>query len=212
MGSKLERESTSIDVALVFQPFAATKCFLLLHKIISEGGLSLLHGWLLLLPHWFPYAFDFLDSSSTNMDRTDGRWISLASPSRVQCPGALLPRRRQRRRPFVVTRAVSGSGGGVEDDDDGEQGGGGGLSREDLERLVGPDDSKFSGLDLKYTVDTHKEGAANFMALFCDPEFFPALHSATKRLINLVMVVQEFMGRNLLAMNEDDSVHTMQHL
>jgi hypothetical protein len=43
MGSKLERESTSIDVALVFQPFAATKCFLL-HKIISEGGLSLLHG------------------------------------------------------------------------------------------------------------------------------------------------------------------------
>jgi hypothetical protein len=63
------------------------------------------------------------------------------SPSKVQCPGALLPRRRQRCRPFVVTRAVSGSG-------EGEDGGGGGVSREDLERLVGPDDSMFSGLDL----------------------------------------------------------------
>lgn len=54
----------------------------------------------------------------------------------------------------------------------------GGLSREDLERLVGQDDSSFSGVDLA-TLIRKKYG----------------------RSYDVLLIKKEFMGRNLLAMN-----------
>ncbi|XP_062220840.1 uncharacterized protein LOC133920164 isoform X7 [Phragmites australis] len=55
---------------------------------------------------------------------------------------------------------------------------GSGLSREDLERLVGPDDATFDGLDL-----------ANL------------IRKKYGRSYDVTLIKKEFMGRNLLAMN-----------
>uniref|UniRef100_A0A0A9E220 Uncharacterized protein n=1 Tax=Arundo donax TaxID=35708 RepID=A0A0A9E220_ARUDO len=123
------------------------------------------------------------------------------SSSRVQCPyardGAAAARhvatladprtRRRRHQEFVAVRAVSGSGesSSGEDDDqenqskkEGGSSAGSGLSREDLERLVGPDDAKFNGLDL-----------ANL------------IRKKYGRSYDVTLIKKEFMGRNLLAMN-----------
>ncbi|CAL4967782.1 unnamed protein product [Urochloa decumbens] len=107
-------------------------------------------------------------------------------------------------RRFTVVRAAgddrggeSSSGGGGQDDDEEQQadatprssskgdnfstssGAGGGMSREDLERLVGPDDDdKFNGLDL-----------ANL------------IRKKYGRSYDVTLIKKEFMGRNLLAMN-----------
>ncbi|XP_062220835.1 uncharacterized protein LOC133920164 isoform X2 [Phragmites australis] len=118
---------------------------------------------------------------------------------RVQCPYALdspcggagghvaLVHPRRRRHPFVAVRAANGSGGessSGEDDDDQEKqskkegSSGSGLSREDLERLVGPDDATFDGLDL-----------ANL------------IRKKYGRSYDVTLIKKEFMGRNLLAMN-----------
>ncbi|CAO2040064.1 unnamed protein product [Urochloa humidicola] len=88
----------------------------------------------------------------------------------------------------------SSSGGGGQDDDEEQRAGenetpqsnksnssssGGGLSREDLERLVGPDDDdRFNGLDL-----------ANL------------IRKKYGRSYDVTLIKKEFMGRNLLAMN-----------
>jgi hypothetical protein len=119
---------------------------------------------------------------------------------RVQWPPG--GRRQQHAPPFkyfersamVVSRAVSGGGesssSGEDDDDGGDQqeGGGGGLSREDLERLVGPDDAQFSGLDLanlirkkygrSYDVTLIKKVIIFGFVLYC-MSFFSIHHSAT---------------------------------
>ncbi|XP_062221426.1 uncharacterized protein LOC133920858 isoform X2 [Phragmites australis] len=93
----------------------------------------------------------------------------------------------RRHRPlFVAVRAVSGRGesSSGEDDDQEKQNkkdegsSGSGLSREDLERLVGPDDAKFNGLDL-----------ANL------------IRKKYGRSYDVTLIKKEFMGRNLLAMN-----------
>lgn len=110
-----------------------------------------------------------------------GRRRSFSSPCRVQCP-VVDPRRQHG--VAVVRRAVSGessSSGGDEDEDDDqadkkqEQGS---LSREDLERLVGPDDAQFNGLEL-----------ANL------------IRKKYGRSYDVTLIKKEFMGRNLLAMN-----------
>ncbi|CAO2040096.1 unnamed protein product [Urochloa humidicola] len=100
-------------------------------------------------------------------------------------------------RRFTVIRAASddrggesSSGGGGQDDDEEQQAdenktpqsnssSSGGLSREDLERLVGPDDDdRFNGLDL-----------ANL------------IRKKYGRSYDVTLIKKEFMGRNLLAMN-----------
>ncbi|KAL6591293.1 hypothetical protein ACP70R_049796 [Stipagrostis hirtigluma subsp. patula] len=95
----------------------------------------------------------------------------------------------RRHRPFLAARAVSDRGessGGDDDNDDEQQkqskkdegSSGSGVSREDLERLVGPDDAKFNGLDL-----------ANL------------IRKKYGRSYDVTLIKKEFMGRNLLAMN-----------
>ncbi|CAN6238948.1 unnamed protein product [Urochloa humidicola] len=111
------------------------------------------------------------------------------------CPSSRSPAARSTHtRSFTVIRAASddrggeSSSGGGEDDDENEtpqsnkgdsSSSGGGLSREDLERLVGPDDDdRFNGLDL-----------ANL------------IRKKYGRSYDVTLIKKEFMGRNLLAMN-----------
>ncbi|CAL4886148.1 unnamed protein product [Urochloa decumbens] len=94
-------------------------------------------------------------------------------------------------RRFTAIRAASDDRGGEsssgdQDDDENETpqsnkgpSSSGGMSREDLERLVGPDDDdKFNGLDL-----------ANL------------IRKKYGRSYDVTLIKKEFMGRNLLAMN-----------
>ncbi|KAJ0963902.1 hypothetical protein J5N97_029024 [Dioscorea zingiberensis] len=86
---------------------------------------------------------------------------------------------------FIFLRAFTGDADpdNTEDDNQDEEPSkgeevGGGLSREDLERIVGRDDSSFSGVDLA-TLIRKKYG----------------------RSYDVQLIKKEFMGRNLLAMN-----------
>ncbi|XP_058097990.1 uncharacterized protein LOC131242980 isoform X2 [Magnolia sinica] len=95
--------------------------------------------------------------------------------------------RRSRSRPVLSEALMSDGldpGDGEDDDQDGEppQGETGGVSnesfRQDLERIVGKDDSTFTGMDLA-TLIRNKYG----------------------RSYDVQLIKKEFMGRNLLAMN-----------
>ncbi|KAK3159552.1 hypothetical protein QOZ80_2AG0151530 [Eleusine coracana subsp. coracana] len=132
-----------------------------------------------------------LSSHPQNMKLQVGTEVSLrvrgrsCPPCRVQWP-SVDPRRRRQSFVGVVSRAVSGESNSSGEDDDEqaadkkqEQGSSsGGLSREDLERLVGPDDAKFNGLEL-----------ANL------------IRKKYGRSYDVTLIKKEFMGRNLLAMN-----------
>ncbi|KAL6911214.1 hypothetical protein ACP4OV_000019 [Aristida adscensionis] len=111
--------------------------------------------------------------------------IAADSPSGA---GAAASANARRWRPFIAARAVSDRGESSSGDDDeqeergkkdeGSSGSGLSRDREDLERLVGPDDAKFNGLDL-----------ANL------------IRKKYGRSYDVTLIKKEFMGRNLLAMN-----------
>lgn len=110
------------------------------------------------------------------------------------CPGIEFPLQREyfpncyrnnRRSRFSLVRAVSNDADAGNTDDENQdketsqsEEVSGGLSREDLERIVGSDDSSFSGVDLA-TLIRKKYG----------------------RSYDVQLIKKEFMGRNLLAMN-----------
>ncbi|XP_020112981.1 uncharacterized protein LOC109727321 isoform X2 [Ananas comosus] len=93
-------------------------------------------------------------------------------------------RGRTERRRLVCARAVSDDAELNDDEDEGQEKGSEkeemnlGLSREDLERIVGTDDSTFSGIDLA-TLIRKKYG----------------------RSYDVQLIKKEFLGRSLLAMN-----------
>lgn len=105
-----------------------------------------------------------------------------ALPAQDQCFASYHKRTTQPRLVFVRAVSDDGESSSSEDesqDKESEEGEvSGGLSREDLERIVGKDDSTFSGIDLA-TLIRKKYG----------------------RSYDVQLIKKEFMGRNLLAMN-----------